>query len=413
MDRRAVAAVALVVAGGAVLAAAVGVGSLGGEGGGTLAEVWVSDTPRDNEVNHHPVVAGPDGDVVVAPVSAVAGRAGTTSTSCAIVGLAPESGAVRWRAGVPPANCTVHAVTGPGVGDLDRDGRPEALVATTEHALVGYDAATGREEVRVTLTTFGYAPPVVADVAPPPGPEAVVVDIAGAVAVARPDGSVLWRRALNATVWAEPAVGDLDGDGAPEVLVAAKDRTVLLDARGRVEWRADVGGSRLSVAHVPGGPVAVVTDVAGVAALDAADGSVAWRRRVEGVPTAGAAGDGDGDGDTEVYVGVSGGRVVALDAATGTREWSAPVVAAERTPMPAPALGDVDGDGDSEVVAAANDGTVAVLSPDSGRTLATYRRPVPVWTGVTLADVDADAAEEVLVRYGDGRVVALEWRPAG
>lgn len=412
MDRRTAAAVALVVAG-AVVATAAGIGSFG-DPGGTLVETWVSDTARDNEVNHHPVAAGRDGDVVVAPVSAVSGTVEMTPTSCAVVRLAPDTGAVRWRAGVPPANCTSHAVTGPGVGDLDGDGTPEVLVATTEQALVGYDAATGREELRVDLTHFGYAPPRVADVTPAPGPEAVVVDFAGVVTVARPDGAVVWRHPLNETVWARPATGDLDGDGAPEVLVAGKEHTVLLDAGGRVEWRADVGGPRLSVARVDSGRTAVVTDTRQVASVDVADGRVEWRRHVDGVPNVGATGDGDGDGEAEVYVGVSGGRVLALDAGTGTREWSVSIGTGPlRAPTPPPALGDVDGDGEAEVVAATNDGTVAVLSPDTGRTLTTYRRPVAIWTGVTLADVDADAGAELLVRYGDGRVVALDWRTSG
>ena len=47
-----------------VLAVLIVVGlTLSGQGG-TLEEAWVSDTPRDHEVNHHAVGVGPEGNAV-------------------------------------------------------------------------------------------------------------------------------------------------------------------------------------------------------------------------------------------------------------------------------------------------------------------------------------------------------------
>ena len=59
---------------------------LGFSSGGELTERWVSETPRDNEVNHHAVGVGPEGEVIVAPVAEVPNSdAPLTNTSCALV----------------------------------------------------------------------------------------------------------------------------------------------------------------------------------------------------------------------------------------------------------------------------------------------------------------------------------------
>ena len=72
-----------------LLVAFVGVGAVAlvtlPGGGGELTELWVSDTPRANEFNHHGVGAA-DG-VVVAPVTATRGTEGLTRRSCSLARL--------------------------------------------------------------------------------------------------------------------------------------------------------------------------------------------------------------------------------------------------------------------------------------------------------------------------------------
>lgn len=129
--------------------------------GGDLAERWVSETPRDNEVNHHAVGVGSAGDVVVAPVTEVPhADARITDTSCALVRLAPGDGSTAWRTGTPAADCFTHALTEPAIGDADGDGAPEVVVSTTENALIAYGARNGTEEWRVPLATYGYGRPL-------------------------------------------------------------------------------------------------------------------------------------------------------------------------------------------------------------------------------------------------------------
>ena len=408
-------AVALVVLLGA-LAGAVVVGLGSPAAGGSLAEVWVSDTPRENRANHHAVGVGPDAEVVVAPVAEIP-RDGVelTNSSCVVARLAPGDGAVRWRAGLPAVNCTSHALTEPAIADLDGDGDLEVAAATTEDALVARGAKDGREEWRVDLSTFGYGRPTVGNLTPAPGPEVVASDIRGGVVAATGEGRELWRVDLETlpleqpTVWERPVVRDLDADGAPEVLLGTRGGPVVLGADGDLEWYAEGAAVHTATVRTDDDAVEVVTaGTDGLRAYDGATGDLEWERDLPGSRVRVAA-DVDGDGSAAVLVGRTDGTVLAVDAATGETRWTTTVATGDGTGAVPPVLGDVDGDGTDELVAATNDGTVAVLAPADGAELAAYERSVPVWTFPTPADIDGDGDEEMLVRYGDGRVVALAY----
>ena len=409
-------AVALVVLLGA-LAGAVVVGLGSPAAGGSLAEVWVSDTPRENRANHHAVGVGPDAEVVVAPVAEIP-RDGVelTNSSCVVARLAPGDGAVRWRAGLPAVNCTSHALTEPAIADLDGDGDLEVAAATTEDALVARGAKDGREEWRVDLSTFGYGRPTVGNLTPAPGPEVVASDIRGGVVAATGEGRELWRVDLETlpleqpTVWERPVVRDLDADGAPEVLLGTRGGPVVLGADGDLEWYAEGAAVHTATVRTDGDDaVEVVTaGTDGLRAYDGATGDLEWERDLPGSRVRVAA-DVDGDGSAAVFVGRTDGTVLAVDAATGETRWTTTVATGDGTGAVPPVLGGVDGEGTDELVAATNDGTVAVLAPADGAELAAYERSVPVWTFPTPADIDGDGDEEMLVRYGDGRVVALAY----
>lgn len=410
MRRRTLVALGLVLA----LLGATALYGVAGGGGGQLSEQWVSDTSRENEVNHHPVgVLGAIGNrsegLVVAPVAAVVNTEPLGPTSCSLVRLAADGG-VRWRHGVPAANCTSHALTEPELADLDGDGAVEVAAGSTENAVLVLSAETGREEYRIPLETFGYGRPTAANLTAHDGPELVAADIGGTV-VAATGEETLWTRSLNATTWAAPVVGDVDADGAPEVVFGTAEAVTALDAGGQVEWRVNVTAERLAVADADddAGLELFATTTRTVRSIDGATGRVEWETRVSGQPALHEVGDGDQDGVPEAYVGVSGGTIVALNADTGREEWSTRLVPERRASTPPPTLGDLDGDGTPELVAVANDGTVVVLSPTTGTERAAYERSVPIWTEVAIADPNGDRRDEILVRYGDGRVVSLAY----
>lgn len=372
-----------------------------------LEETWVSDTARENRVNHHAVGVGPDGDVF-APVAAVVDTETMGPTSCSLVRLSASDGGVRWRGPVPPANCTTHAITAPAFGDLDDDPGVETAVATTEDALVVRDASTGDESWRVSLPAYGYGRPVVADLTAAPGAEVAMSTIGGNVTVAN-RGAVEWRATVDGTVWAPPVVADVDADDDPEVVVGSNHEVVAFERDGGVAWRADVGASTMTSGRVDGDEAVelVAADQGTVRVLDGATGATERQWNASVTARVGDLADGDGDGTPEAYLGLAGGDVIALDLAEERVAWRTTVTETEQM-TPAPRVADVTGDGSPEVVAASNDGTVAVLGPQNGEQRATYARDVLVWTKPTVADVDGDDAAEVFVRYGDGRVVRLD-----
>lgn len=390
-----------------VAIAAFGVVQLVGSGG-TLAELWVSNTAQDAIGNHHaPTTGRIDGEtVVVAPVNVP-----RSSGDCTLVAFTTEL-EERWRATVEPDACNIHAFGDPIVADLDGDGSDEVFVATTEAVVHAYDLETGREVFARDLAGWGYAAPVVADFAPADGRELVVADMSGGVFVFDSTGSLLWSRNLS-TITAPIFVGDFDDDGTAELAVGEGKNVTLLEPDGTVARRVPVGGSVtwMTVGRADDGALEVVaaTRNGRVVAVDGRTGAVEWTQGYDDLAAVHAFGDGDGDGQAEVYAVAKDGTLRALDASDGTVEWTTTLTTADVQMTPPPALGDLDGDGTPELVAVSQDGVVSVVDPNSGEIVDTYERDVPIWMWPTLADLDGDGALEILVVYGDGRVVALSF----
>ena len=380
--------------------------------GGTLTEQWVSDTSRKLQANHHPVAAEEteDGVIIVAPINELSTVDGLTDTSCSLVRLDPSTGSADWQAGLPAGNCTNHALTGPAIADIDEDGTEEVLVATSDSTLDVHNAESGAQEWRHPTSTLGYSEPAAGDLLPAPGKEVVAVDLRGSVYAVYANGTTAWRDNHSASTWANQQIADFDGDGTAEVAVATGQTTTLYEANGDISWQTNASASWSSTGQADNdeAPELFVAGQGEVTVLDGNDGGTVWSRRFNSIASIHAVGDGDGDGEDEVYVGLSGGRVLALDATDGSDEWTTQLPGENRI-MPPPALGDVDGDGSPELVAMAQEGVVYVLDPRSGDQLATYEREIPIWTYPALADIDDDGDKDILVMYGDGRVVALSF----
>lgn len=248
----------------------------------------------------------------------------------------------------------------PTLADLDGDGRPEVLVGTTAH-----NGSTG------------------------------AYDRPAGLAAVRGDGTLLWWRDFGAPINSAPAVGDIDGDGWPEVVVS-------------------LGGDDADRRHH-----------GGVAALDRF-GNVLWVFRTQdqdgdgfadGVFSSPTLCDVDGDGKLEVIFGAWDQRIYVLDNAGRVRWQNLP------SGFPGPgyynadsvwstaACADFNGDGRKEIVIGADitgggvlpDGTVTedggflYIFDGDGRVLVRRYLPEAIYAAPAVGDLDGDGRLEIVV----------------
>ena len=218
----------------------------------------------------------------------------------------------------------------PAIADLDGDGRPEIVTASgwTSPGVYLHAYHSNGTEVAGFPVLFdnGYVDtfPVIGDVDGDGAPEIVVVAEAGATPVVKilsANGTV--ERSMNATgtvfYGTAPALGDLDGDGAPEIVVQTNDALNV--------WKGDgttlPGWPRTWSGRSQGDSGPVIGDVDGDRLPD-----IAITTQVAGSAS---------DGDVRVY-----GRNGALHPHFPK--------AITIGPGGVPAIADIDGDGRNELV---------------------------------------------------------------
>jgi len=274
---------------------------------------------------------------------------------------------------------------------------------------------------------------------------------------ADPAGAIRWFTDLTSEPYATPAIGDLTGDGVPEIVVAyggysdepTPGGVRAFQKTGANTW-SQLWSFQLSIpgvsTHVLSSPA--LGDVDGDGVLDVVFGALDLKvhalkgtngQAIAGFPVlvydsvrgAPALADLDGDGEIEIIVGAdcnpqgppintqAGGALWVLRT-DGTIYPGFPrfvTPPAGLTPVgigTAPVVGDIDGDGCPEIVA----GTDHSSSPaqkliyawhNDGRTVAGW--PVPLSGHASgdpaLANLDADVALEVVATDDTGRVYGI------
>ncbi len=268
-------------------------------------------------------------------------------------------------------------------------------------------------------------------------------------------GSVAWyeNAAGNGSVWTAHAVstalaggwaagvGDLDGDGDPDLLSASRDDDTLA-------WYENVGGAGASFARrvisatADGASAVDVADVdrdgdLDVLAVSTFDGTLAWHSNDAGngslwsahaiatglgAPLALHAADLDGDGDVDALsASQAADSVVWADNLGSGSSWTLRSVAVGPDNPLSVSAADVDGDGDLDVLAASFlDDAVAWRRNETLHRNACFRAPaliaVPppgetaVVTGL-VADIDRDGAQDVA--WGSRGMLAWERNVSG
>jgi hypothetical protein len=239
-------------------------------------------------------------------------------------------------------------------------------------------------------------------------------------------------RGGNTGYWASPAVGDVDADGAPEVVAISKDGNLYA-------WHAD--GTPLVPAFGDGfvatvgawtqtTPALVDLDgdgqreiiVSGSLArvfVFRADGAVfpGWPRDLfalgKGSP---AVGDLDGDGDLDIVITSESDHVWVFNP-DGTLLPGWPKVVSGDAPDlgPSPALGDMDGDGHPDIVLCSVrnpfDTSKIYVFNAAGATLFTKQLESNSQSSPVLADLDGDGSVDIL--HGGEAGLLHAWNMSG
>lgn len=235
---------------------------------------------------------------------------------------------------------------------------------------------------------YASGTPAIGDLDGDGHPEVCAPGVEAAVVCVHADGAFAMAGGTEIYAYGAPALHDLDGDGAVEVIFGRQ----VINNDGTVRWTGTGGaGHYLSFAVDIDGDDGLEV-VAGNTLYDT-DGTLLWTNSnvYDAIP---AAGDFDLDGTPEI-VGALSGQVYLLDA-DGTTLWTASFPSGGAG---APTVADFDGDGYPEVgVAGAY--YYAVFETDGSLLWSTavqdYSSSV---TGSSVFDFEGDGAADVV--YGD------------
>lgn len=316
------------------------------------------------------------------------------------------------------------------VADIDGDGTPEILFATSDGTVFCIDANKGLRWTHAFNTPAGgFKALVAADLTPSRGMEILAGFDDGWLNCLSADGTLLWRFFGDKFRVGGIAVACVDNDNAPEVVYGTDNGHVYcLDAFGRIEWRynelAPYGrsGPNLTDLDKDGKPELLITrsnvgNATCLMALDASAGKCLWRTRdvMQGY-FSNAVADFDGDGLLEVVHGDKGNHLYCENA-DGARRWD--VELGGRGVFWAPCVADVDGDGQLEVIAGVrgNDprtGACVYVVGADGKVKSALKLGSGANVSPAVGDIDGDGRLEVVVAAeGPNQVQALTWNAAG
>ncbi|MFX1256681.1 MAG: FG-GAP-like repeat-containing protein [Promethearchaeota archaeon] len=336
--------------------------ALNGENG---SELWRFDT--EDEVVSSPALGDVDGD---GWLEAVVG-----SGNGRIYAINAENGTELWK-----FRTGEYVSSSPTLGDVDGDGWLEVVVGSENGYLYALNGEDGSELWK--FNTGNKIEPGIISSSPALGDvdgdgrlEAVVGTIAGinngyVFAINGKDGSELWKFKAGDRIRSSPALGDVNGDGQLEVVIGSTRGHVraLSGNNGSVLWLFNAGAtvhSSPALGDVNGdGQLEAVlgSENGNVYALNAENGNELWSYHTEGrVHSSPALGDVDGDDKLEAVVGSYDGYIRALNGEGGSQSWRFDRVCKSANVV----VGDVDGDGQLEAVMGGMDGDVVAFKPTS------------------------------------------------
>lgn len=307
---------------------------------------------------------------------------------------------------------SINVVMTPAVIDLNGDGVPDVVFGSTASrggsfvevgVLRALSGADGRELFTVTdpaLAINAWGQLAIGDIDGDGRPEIILGDASGQRLIAfEHDGTFKWRSPIIEPInWGGPAIADLDGDGQPEIIVGRQ----VLNADGTLRWTGTGGrGDIFSAAPRPLGSLSVVADIDldGITEVVAGnttyhpDGTTKWQASVPDGYI--ALGNFDDDPFAEIVL-VSGGRVWLLEH-TGAVKWGPTSVPGGGNGGP-PTVADFDGDGNPEIGVAGASRYVVIETDGSIKWQTITQDGSSNVTGSSVFDFEGDGAAEVVYR---------------
>ena len=303
---------------------------------------------------------------------------------------------------------------------LVRPPQPSLVYAADNSGLLTCLDGTGKEVWHAKLNApSSWSASVVCDLKGNGDADVIQTDETGTVwAFEALTGKVLWQTKLKG-IPVSPAVGDLDGDGKPEIVVATGQGIITaLGGNGTVLWERTIGGSSQSWATAAPvifagsdgrGRVAAASSGGQLVCLDG-KGEVLWRRPTHGAAASSiSVGDLDLDGRADICLITQAGVIYRFDE-DGRAIWEIDMQGRSLAPG---AIIDVDGDGKPEYVLSTQDGFLQVLN-EAGEFLYRFQfnnRTINVTP--TFGNLSADSPGlEMLITGGEAGIVFCLHTPA-